>query len=456
MDFIFVKSTKANMAEYGSVYARVRVKGQNKKYAIGFTMKETEWLKYRSLQFVSSHLISSIGIKYGQFAEVLSQIKINLENNFNPDKAKAIIRSIKATIVNGQGFEIDETNTGKQILLTDYALKIKEEYESGKRLKQGESRKVSKGHVKNMEKVYRKLCKYMNERRKKTTLDKVDMAFQRDYVKWLSDQGLKQNTIEFYLGKLRVVLSIADEEKLPVCKDFLRKDFIPKREEVENIYLDTQKIDELINADLSSVESVNAIYDKAKIPKKRQKDIKRASFRRVKALNIARDLFIVGCLTGQRYSDFSRICTEMYKTINGIVFIEITQSKTGKTILIPLDKRVDDILKRYNGKVPSQCQLVLNRNLHYLAEILGWTDVPFHDGGTIGGNHNGERFCDLISTHTARRSFATNAYAANIPLASIMAITGHSTEQILRRYLRLDRQEKAIIAAKDFADVIQL
>ena len=68
MDFIFVKSTKANMAEYGSVYARVRVKGQNKKYAIDFTMKETEWLKYRSLQFVSSHLISSIGIKYGQFA----------------------------------------------------------------------------------------------------------------------------------------------------------------------------------------------------------------------------------------------------------------------------------------------------------------------------------------------------------------------------------------------------
>ena len=207
---------------------------------------------------------------------------------------------------------------------------------------------------------------------------------------------------------------------------------------------------------MSAAESANAIYDKAKIPKKRQKDIKRASFRRVKALNIARDLFIVGCLTGQRYSDFSRICTEMYKTINGIVFIEITQSKTGKTILIPLDKRVDDILKRYNGKVPSQCQLVLNRNLHYLAEILGWTDVPFHDGGTIGGNHNGERFCDLISTHTARRSFATNAYAANIPLASIMAITGHSTEQILRRYLRLDRQEKAIIAAKDFADVIQL
>ena len=117
MDYIFVKSTKAGMAEYGSVYARVRVNGQNKKYAVGFTIKEIEWLKYRSLQYVSSHLISSLGIRYAVFAEVLSQIKINLETNFNPDKAKSIIRSIKATIITGQGFEVEEPISDKQVLL---------------------------------------------------------------------------------------------------------------------------------------------------------------------------------------------------------------------------------------------------------------------------------------------------------------------------------------------------
>jgi integrase len=37
----------------------------------------------------------------------------------------------------------------------------------------------------------------------------------------------------------------------------------------------------------------------------------------------------------------------------------------------------------------------------------------------------------LISTHTARRSFATNLYIADIPAISIMKITGHKTERSL-------------------------
>ena len=73
MDFIFIKSSKAGKEDYGSIYARVRTGKANMKVVTGFTIKQLEWEKYRSLQYTSSALMSSIGIKYGQFAQVLAR-----------------------------------------------------------------------------------------------------------------------------------------------------------------------------------------------------------------------------------------------------------------------------------------------------------------------------------------------------------------------------------------------
>ena len=41
-------------------------------------------------------------------------------------------------------------------------------------------------------------------------------------------------------------------------------------------------------------------------------------------------------------------------------------------------------------------------------------------------------------------------------MPSIQAITGHSSEAQLRRYLKLDAEEKAVIALKDFKGIIEL
>ena len=44
---------------------------------------------------------------------------------------------------------------------------------------------------------------------------------------------------------------------------------------------------------------------------------------------------------------------------------------------------------------------------------------------------------ELLTTHTARRSFATNEYLAGTPTLTIMAITGHKTEKAFLRYIKL-------------------
>ena len=102
MDFIFIKSSKAGKEDYGSIYARVRSGKANMKVVTGFTIKQLEWEKYRSLQYTSSALMSSIGIKYGQFAQVLARIKAAFEaDGFNPKEAKNIIESVKHDVLNG-------------------------------------------------------------------------------------------------------------------------------------------------------------------------------------------------------------------------------------------------------------------------------------------------------------------------------------------------------------------
>lgn len=53
----------------------------------------------------------------------------------------------------------------------------------------------------------------------------------------------------------------------------------------------------------------------------------------------------------------------------------------------------------------------------------------------------------MISSHTGRRSFATNFDADNVPLSEIMAVTGHSTEKSLRTYIKKN-SETAFVGFK--------
>ena len=50
---------------------------------------------------------------------------------------------------------------------------------------------------------------------------------------------------------------------------------------------------------------------------------------------------------------------------------------------------------------------------------------------------------ELISSHTARRSFATNAYLQNVPTISIMKITGHRTEKSFLKYIKISQEDNA-------------
>ena len=52
---------------------------------------------------------------------------------------------------------------------------------------------------------------------------------------------------------------------------------------------------------------------------------------------------------------------------------------------------------------------------------------------------------ELITTHSARRSFATNMFKMGIPTITIMGITGHRTERAFLTYIEVTPDEHARI-----------
>ena len=170
-------------------------------------------------------------------------------------------------------------------------------------------------------------------------------------------------------------------------------------------------------------------------------------------LNEAKDIFVVGCLTGQRVSDYKRVNETMYRRLaDGNDYIYLQQDKTGKWIYIPLDLRVRAILARYGGRLPHIYDQDLNERIKVIGRLMGWREnagiTELHGMMEVPTQ---KKFYECIKTHTARRTFATNAYKRRISLSAIMIITGHSSERMLKKYLKLDNEERAIMAAAEFA-----
>ena len=167
-------------------------------------------------------------------------------------------------------------------------------------------------------------------------------------------------------------------------------------------------------------------------------------------LKKVRDLFLIGVGTGQRFSDFSRLCPEhFYRTMSGIPLLSMISQKTATPAKIPLNvfPWLLPLLEEYNYNAPKLSMQKLNQGLKTLGEKAGLNEKVMIVEQFMGRKPRIEkRFVpkyELISSHTCRRTFATNLYRMGYSLAQIMPMTGHSTESQLRIYIGIDAEENA-------------
>jgi len=160
-------------------------------------------------------------------------------------------------------------------------------------------------------------------------------------------------------------------------------------------------------------------------------------------LDKVRDLFLIGCYTGLRFSDLTQLSIENLSKSKKV--IKIKTQKTEETVVIPINSIVKRIIDKYEGKFPTA---ISNEKMNsYLKELAEKTNLSqsIIKIATKGGIRTKEvlKKHELVTVHTARRSFATNAYLSGVPTLSIMKITGHKTEKSFLAYIKISQEENA-------------
>ena len=151
-------------------------------------------------------------------------------------------------------------------------------------------------------------------------------------------------------------------------------------------------------------------------------------------LERVRDIFLVGCYTGMRYSDFKRI--KASNISDNLITIREVKDKS-KTLQIPITDRVRDILDKYNMELPVISEQKFRDYLKEVFKLAGFTKLSTRSK-KIGKRVYEEEvpMYELISTHTARRSFITIMLNSGVPDKAIMKITGHKSINNFQVYYR--------------------
>jgi len=155
-------------------------------------------------------------------------------------------------------------------------------------------------------------------------------------------------------------------------------------------------------------------------------------------LTNAKDWLIIGCWTGCRVGDLMNLSSDnVVLTPDGFKLIQYTQSKTGKTVKVPMHADVDSIITRRGGFPRKISDQKFNEYIKEVCKKVGLTqriEGVKQDRKTHLKQSGFFEKWELIKSHTCRRSFATNHYA-KLPNKLIMAVTGHGSEQMLLKYI---------------------
>ncbi len=299
--------------------------------------------------------------------------------------------------------------------LNSYIEKFIQDIKSGKRITE-KSTRYSEGTIKNYLGFQTQLNNIQAEHRRQYNFDQITIDFYDKYVAFFNAKNYSPNTIGRHVKNMKVIIRAAKEDGLTQNQDIERKKFKAITVEINPVYLTEKELQTIYNLDLSEF----------------------------KTLEVARDIFLIGCYTAQRFSDFSRINSEHIKEIKGGKIIDLIQKKTGEQVLIPIRPELEIILKKYDYKPPRIYEQKMNERIKLVcgkADIKELIAVEEIKGGLKVSQMKPK--CDLIKTHTARRTGATLMFLAGIPSISIMKITGHKTEREFLKYIRVTKEQNA-------------
>ena len=227
---------------------------------------------------------------------------------------------------------------------------------------------VERRTIQKYETVLKVLREFANSYKRRIDFDTIDLDFYDAFTAYLtSTKGFATNNVGKYLQTLKVFLNDASARGISVRQDYRSRKFKVVKEDADNIYLSEPELQQLRELDLSKTERLERV----------------------------RDLFLVGCYTGLRFSDLTNLRPEYIK--NGLIRIE--QQKTADKVVIPCHEVVTTMLQKYNGALPRS---ISNQKMNdYIKEVcqLAGMDSRESKAQTKGGKRvNTQKACPRSGT----------------------------------------------------------
>jgi len=278
---------------------------------------------------------------------------------------------------------------------------------------------VSKGTIKNYHLFKGIFENYQKQIKKQIRFKDINKAFTDNFKNWLlNDNGYTVN----YTGKqfefIKTVCIDAQKNDIEVTPHSVTlKSF---REQDKDRFIHTLSFDEL------------EIIQNTEMPSDHLNEVKK--------------WILIGCNIGQRGGDLLSLTPENIRLNAKGLYIDLIQQKTGKKVTIGVvqDYVVDILLNDFPKPVSLN---KINKHISKVCEIAKINQKV--QGYIIDPDTRKRTLLNLpkfkfITSHSFRRSFATNFYKM-MPTPVLIGITGHSTEQMFLRYInqRSDKDANA-------------
>lgn len=268
----------------------------------------------------------------------------------------------------------------------------------------------------------------------------INLRFYERFRDFMLGKGYSLNFLGTVVKSIKVAYRDArDVDGLHDLHETEKRGFSSANFAAKTIYLSLDELQRIADLDITPQSFVAAYPNSAN---NAGVNIER----KIKALEVVRNKFLLGAYTALRVSDFNYL-RDVH--IDGDYF-RVTTQKTGAHVVIPIHPVIRRIIDSgFDISTPITDQKI-NEHIKEVARMAGITQLV---EGTKYIQHRAVvgffPKCDLITTHTARRSAATNMYKAGIPSISIMRITGHTTEKSFMKYIKITAEENAELMAKN-------
>lgn len=278
-----------------------------------------------------------------------------------------------------------------------------------------------KNTIKTYKVVYKKICEYLVDVKSKKKMFYADIndRWIIDFTNYLQDhdnQKLSSPTINKYLTNLKVILKKYSEEN----SNF-------KTPKIRTLKVNSKKIVPYFSVeDLSVLEKMEIVNEE---------------------LDVVRDWILIACETGLRISDYNTL--NNFDIANQSV-LTLSQIKTNSPSIVLATDRLKRIYSKRNGYPPKIHDDEFNKLMKTVCKMADFSEVlsgskMTEDGLKLNGKIKYRKIqgyykkYELVTSHTCRRSFATNKYIENSSdIGKIMALTGHKTTDEFFKYIQLD------------------